>query len=377
MNQIAREKPKVIGNYLDSLGFGNQSWREKASHYLVGLFNGFKRFSLQALSEASDCFTYRQNYYFLTSARWSEEKLNTKRLDFLKADKRTRPRKDGVMSIDDTSTVKNGNKTEGVFHQYAPSEGRIANCKVVVTAHYSDLQGRNFPLDLATYHKDKESKLELAKELIEKTRQAIPWLKHVTFDSWYAKESVIRFIESRGLFWYSRLREDRNVVYQGQPIKVSGLVKAASALLADPGSRFIDLREVWIRGLGSYRIVIDPKTEEHVVTNNTELPPEKVAAYYGLRWKIDEFYREAKDNIAFGQFQIRKDSSIKRHWFLVFLAYTFWIHCRLKGVLTKIYNGTVKTLSELTKILQNLNLLRLSIQPKNVLLANFSLKVIN
>jgi len=306
-----------------------------------------------------------------------EEELNQKRLNFLKADKRTRPTKDGTLVIDDTSVVKNGSKTDDVFRQYAPSEGRVANCKVVVTTHYADFNRRRFPLDLATYHKDEESKLELAEELITKNLSSISWLKHVVFDSWYAKEKLIRFIELKGLFWYSKLRKDRIVVYEGQPIRVSGLVKAASALLAVPDKRFIDLRQVWVRGLGSYRIIIDPETEEHVITNNTKLSPEKVVSYYDLRWKIDEFYREAKDNIGFDQFQVRKDSSIKRHWYLVFLAYTFWIHSKLKGVFTKIYSGTIKTLSELSKVLQYLNLIRLSAEPTNVLLANFSLKVIN
>jgi len=257
-----------------------------------------------------------------------------------------------------------------------PSLGKVANCKVVVTAHYTDFK-RGFPVDLATYHKNQESKIELAKNLIFQSLKIFPYLKHISFDSWYAKSSLIWFINSLKLFWYSKLREDRIVIYQGELMRASGLVKATATLFTRPDKRFIDLRQVWVKNLGYCRLVIDKITEEHVVTNNPSLPPEKVFEYYGLRWKIDEFYREAKDNLAFDQFQIRKDSSIKRHWYLVFLAYTFWIHSKLKAVMSKIYQGTLKTLSEMAKVIQNLNLLKLAIQPTNVLMLNLSLKVIN
>jgi len=120
MNKIADDKPKVLRNFLKSLGFGNSKWQKRACHYLLGLFSNFKRFNLQTLTESSNCFTYRQNYYFLGQAKWDENELNEKRLDFLKKDKRTKPISAGVLIIDDTSVFKYGSKTEGVFHQYAP-----------------------------------------------------------------------------------------------------------------------------------------------------------------------------------------------------------------------------------------------------------------
>ncbi|MDI6602888.1 MAG: hypothetical protein QME57_02070 [Patescibacteria group bacterium] len=48
MNQISSTKPKVIVNFLERLGFGNQRWRERASHYLIGLAAGFKRFNIES-----------------------------------------------------------------------------------------------------------------------------------------------------------------------------------------------------------------------------------------------------------------------------------------------------------------------------------------
>jgi len=53
MNQLSSQKPKVITNFLEKLGFDNQKWQERAGHYLIGLTAGFKRFNIESLSLAS------------------------------------------------------------------------------------------------------------------------------------------------------------------------------------------------------------------------------------------------------------------------------------------------------------------------------------
>lgn len=373
MNQISSTKPKAITNFLGKLGFGNQRWQERASHYLMGLSAGFKRFNIESLSLASPQFTYRQNYYFITEARWNEEELNEKRIAFLNQDKRTRMRPDGLLVIDDTSFRKYGSKTDGTYRQYSPQEGKVANCKVIVSSNYVDHK-RNYPLDLEPYYKDDLSKLRLAELLIIKAKNRFPQLKHTAFDSWYCKKSVIKTAQEQGLYFYSQLRQDRRVVYRKRLVKASRLVKPASTSSVSSG-KIYDFREVYVNDLGTYRIVI--WNDKIYITNNYHISASEVIDYYEKRWAIDAFYREVKDNLAFGQFQFRKGLFILRHWLMVFLAYTFYVHQKLKGVFSKIYQGTVDTLSKMTKVLQNLNLIRLSETPTNVLLTQFHLKTIN
>lgn len=373
MNQISSTKPKVIANFLEKLGFGNQRWQERASHYLMGLSAGFKRFNIESLSLASPQFTYRQNYYFITEARWNEEELNEKRIAFLNQDKRTRMQSDGLLVIDDTSFKKYGSKTDGVYRQYSPEEGKVARCKVIVSSNYADGK-RNYPLDLESYYRDDVSKLKLAELLIIKAKNRHPQLKHTAFDSWYCKKSVIKTAEEKGLYFYSQLRRDRKVVYQKRLMKASRLVKPASTSSVS-FAKIYDFKEVYVNDLGTYRIVI--WNEKIYITNNYQISASQVIDYYERRWAIDQFYREAKDNLAFSQFQFRKGLYILRHWLMVFLAYAFYIHQRFKGVFTKIYQGVVDTVSKMTRVLQNLNLTRLFENPLNVLLAQLELKTIN
>lgn len=373
MNQISSSKPKVIINFLKKLDFGNQRWQQRASHYLMGLSAGFKRFNVESLSLASPQFTYRQNHYFITEAKWDEQELNEKRLAFLQKDKRTRMQPEGLLVIDDTSCKKYGSKTDGVYKQYSPEQGRVANCKVVVSSNYTD-DKRNYPLDLESYYKDDVSKLELASLLLIKAKRRNTQLRHTAFDAWYCKKSVIRTAEQQGFYFYSQLRQDRKVVYQKRLMKASQLVKLASTSSVSSGKTY-DFKEVYVKGLGTYRIVV--KDEKIYITNNEQISASKVIALYEQRWAIDQFYREAKDNLAFGQFQFRKGIYIYRHWMIVFLLYSFYVHQKFKGIFAKICQGAVDTVSKLTKVLQNLNLVRLAENPLNVLLAQLSLKTVN
>jgi hypothetical protein len=41
-----------------------------------------------------------------------------------------------------------------------------------------------------------------------------------------------------------------------------------------------------------------------------------------LRWKIDAFYRDAKQELGLEDYEVRKLRGLKRHWLMVFLADT-------------------------------------------------------
>lgn len=358
MPQIASQIPRSLANFLQKINYGSDKWQGLAGEYLLGLGADYKRFSLQSLAESSTHYTYRQWEYFLCQSSWSAEELNEQRLAFIQSDQRTRMTEDGLVVIDDTGHKKYGDKTDGVAWQYLGQEGRVTRCKTEVTSHYAESEGdKSYPLDLLPYTKGKISKLSLACQLLKKSKLRNSHLVHTALDAWYAKKEVIKYIEELGMFFYCPLASNRRIVYENQSMSVSGPVKATAASLA--GSQgYLDLGRVYVKNLGTYRLVLyrDGQEIKNILTNNLTFPPQKLIAFYQKRWSIDHFYREVKDNLAFGQFQVRSDKAITRHWYLVFLAYTFYLHSRVKGVFSKVYQGVLKTLGDFRKILQNLNL---------------------
>ena len=80
------------------------------------------------------------------------------------------------------------------------------------------------------------------------------------------------------------------------------------------------------------RIVIskpDPYTKDMkridvYVTNNLSLKDKEIVYHFSRRWRTEDFNRDAKDNLAFDQYQVRSLKAIKRHWCSVFIAHSFF-----------------------------------------------------
>jgi hypothetical protein len=67
------------------------------------------------------------------------------------------------------------------------------------------------------------------------------------------------------------------------------------------------------------------------MTSDKESHPCDLLRAWSFRDRVDKFYECAKDNLGFDQYQVRSDRAIRRHWYLVFLMYSYLIYHRQKG----------------------------------------------
>jgi len=87
-------------------------------------------------------------------------------------------------------------------------------------------------------------------------------------------------------------------------------------------------RTVHMKKVGRVKVVISFLEEPFkgdpffLVTNRKEWTIVNILSTYAKRWPIETFYRDAKQNLGLEACEMRLLRGIRRHWDLVFLAYT-------------------------------------------------------
>ena len=278
---------------------------------------------------------------WLTDSPWSDEKLDKARKDLAKEELNAKNIKNGKLIVDDTLNHKTGEHMEGVDIHFDHAEGKTTLGHQIVTTHL--VVGKySIPIDFALYQRndgqtDFKSKIELAKQLIAKAVAEGFCFDCVVYDVWYFNFEVTSYIESLGKDWVSGCKINR-IIQTG-----SGYVSLSDYLQTVPKEEFkkvsVKTREgeriFWafaknvtlkkhhqrIRVVFSYEGEIkgEPKV---LATNRLQWDAKTIVETYLLRWSIDAFYRDAKQELGLEDYEVRKLTGTKRHWLMVFLADT-------------------------------------------------------
>jgi len=115
--------------------------------YSPGLLFEAHRKNIETVNAKMLAPDYQSLHHFLTETPWDTQEVNRRRLEPLMAHRRTPPRPDGVLVIDDSGVPKRGTHTEGVKRQCIGQLGKTTNGQVFVTSHYADLH-RLWPVDI-------------------------------------------------------------------------------------------------------------------------------------------------------------------------------------------------------------------------------------
>lgn len=368
--------------HFDAL-FGKSNQREGFRRYVEGLLLPSERHkTLTGLTNTepvvgAQLARAQRLQWFLSESDWSEREVQAERLRLLREDPATAPTAQGVLVIDETGDRKDGHSTAHVSRQYLANLGKIDNGVVSVSSLWVD-ERVYYPVDVEPYTpaqyfaKGKQdpafrTKLVIARQLIERAiGDGLPFRAMVA-DSFYGEDRTLRrelrtlkvpyvlALKPSHAWWHP---EDVAGTLQDVAHEV-GWVSAEQ-----PGK--------WVRITRTFRdgssqdwwameIVAGPygpdKTERAIVATTdpqtlpdlstwylvTNLPApserpgpeppfppaslEEVIRLYGLRMWVEQSYKHVKHALGWSQYQVRSDQAIRRHWQLVWCAFSFcWYH---------------------------------------------------
>jgi len=203
--------------------------------------------------------------------------------------------------------------------------------------------------DFEKLHQQFHTKIDLGIELLESAiTHQVPF-RVLLFDSWYLADELVSMARYRNKDWISLLKKNRNLETNsfvlkdaaGKPLRLEGPHIAVEDLvpLIPPGAyRAVTVQDktywtftlaVRLPGLGKVRLVVSFKSAELtgtyvvLVTNRVDWGAQRIIALYLPRWPIETFYQDGKTHLGLDEYRMRSAEAIKKHWYLVFVAYSF------------------------------------------------------
>jgi len=219
-----------------------------------------------------------------------------------------------------------------------------------------------------------QTKITLAIELVKEAIESELPFETVLFDSWYLAPLLLEMLAEERKKWISILKMNRNITtnnlrildeggnsihFEGAKIKVEDLIPLIPASAFKPvavgdQTYYCFSKNVRIPSLGKVRLVISfdnpdlQGTCAVLVTNHLSWNAKKIIETYLLRWPIETFYQEAKQQLGLNKYRMRSAKAIQKHWCLVFVAYSFLHLDSLPASRRKVHKPT-KTIGQIIR----------------------------
>lgn len=263
---------------------------------------------------------------FLTKSDWDYKKMNRRRLRIF-----TRRRKGGILALDDSVIEKTGDRIEGAGFIYSNAKRKSVLGHAVVSTHYVN-HNEQIPVNLEVYckkgkTKNFRTKIQLAIQCFgDAFNHVIP--RYAVFDGWYLGRPVTEFLGTKKVNWISRVKLNRKVkVKRWSNVKrLAKRLKYKKCNIKYDNKQYTRMasQEVLLNTIGDVKLVFLKRRGRLRVfaTNAVNLDDETIIGIYKKRHSIDSFYRDSKQNLGMGAYQVRSLLSVVKHLHLVFLAYT-------------------------------------------------------
>ena len=329
--------PKIKGiqnviNFLKS-GFKSSGSFRLVTQYVSGLISLNKK-TVNKITEASSEIKHQSALNrVLTESKFEKQELEKR---YLKKMKYLFKNSEVYLLFDDTLVERNGDKVEEAQkHHDHNTNGYVRGHQFFTSMLYTPFL--QLPLFPDLYSKNTDSKIEMAQKLIDKLESASIKLHTVLFDSWYSEQELIRkcirtdariicAIKINRKIKLHKKRRWQSLKFISKRIRSQKLSKhTVNESQYEVWSKKIKLNDIpeMLRLLVSCEVNKNGEVvgKAHLISSNLQDSPEDIIQAYKLRWKIETYHRDMKQNLGFATVFFRRREGIVRHSILACITY--------------------------------------------------------
>jgi hypothetical protein len=307
------------------------------STYTMGLITCEGKKNIQAINRTfmntKDQSTLNR---FLTKPSWNLQTVQNKRLS-LAQQKLPSKSPVGYLLIDDTINNKTGKHMQDAGYHFDSKIGKSVWGHDIVTTHY--INGNiDYPVGVSLYVKKEtckqkgaefKTKIQLAVEQIQSFKAPLGVRIMLDFDCWFFCHQIVDAAKARGWDWVTQADSNRIAHYRGKKTNVTELAKSLfdrrfKKVTVDGKDYCLWGLKVWMPKIGDVCLVVSKESDgfHFYVSNRLDFSARQVLLAYKVRHKIEEFYRDVKQNLGLEAYQMRSGRGAIIHWHLVFCAHT-------------------------------------------------------
>jgi hypothetical protein len=320
---------------------------------MVITFRDAKLLHLSAVTPSAGHRTRRGA--FLSQSHWDAPALLESAADGLLASMKPRAGEVVYLILDDTRIAKRGSQMERLSKIWDHKQQKFVHGHIVLTAALN-FRGVTLPWRIrlwkakglpASANTPRHRKLtDMAAAMIRELRLPEGVKVRVLFDAFYLCPAVTKACENRGFTFFSVAQRNRQFTTENGKRRtlanlIPGLLKHKGRNVRMKRSRrSVKLRLASVDGklsrIGRVRRVVSKRPAGPwrrtvaIVSNDLKLKPRRIVAIHETRWAIEVLFKELRQDLGLGDYQMLAEDGIVHHLHVCALAHLLLTHQSLQ-----------------------------------------------
>lgn len=325
-----------IKEVMSILAFAKKAFTKGSFRHIVQYIDGLISLAKKTVNKIAQASLEIENQsalnYALTEAHFEEESLRER---YLQKVRYLFKNAKVYLIIDDTLVERNGKTVEEAQKHFDHNLNDYINGHQFFTALLWTpfLQLPIFP---QLYSKNTDSKIKIAQSLIDTLKSAKIKIHTVLFDSWYSEHELIKKSIKTKSRVICGIKTNRKIMLHKKRRWIS-LSFASERIHSQKLNKYEIKNKVYqtwssivkLNKIPSVKLIISEQKDEddelagkaHIISTNLDDSPEEIICAYKLRWKIETYHRDIKQNLGFATVFFTRREGIVRHSILASITY--------------------------------------------------------